>query len=113
MSKELVCKNTATKLSAADVTYVKESDDWGQTWKYTATEAAVASCGAIVFDPRMVPMGSGAFSPAGVSSPPPPTPPTQSDSSGNAALPISNAGVTVGYSGLLTMVVALVIPMIW
>ena len=111
MSKELVCKNTKAKVKAEDVAYVKESaGEPGQMWKYSAKAAAIAGCGAVVFDPRMVPMGSGRIIGAGGGAGGGGAGGGTNDK--NGASVSQSAGVTVRHSVLLTMVV-LVAAMIW
>ena len=113
MSTEMVCKKSAAKVGASQVTYVKENEDWGQTWKYAVDGTAVAGCEAIVFDPRMVPMGAGELvasdNSAGAAGE------GGSTASKDTATAVDSAAVAVcaPHSGLLTMVAALVAAMIW
>ena len=62
MSTGLVCKNTKLPVPASNVTRAKvaggastQCDTQGEVWKCSVPRAAVASCGALVFDPRMTP----------------------------------------------------------
>ena len=58
MSTGLVCKSTKLAVPAANVTREKVaggSSTQGEVWKYSVPRAAVASCAALVFDPRMTP----------------------------------------------------------
>ena len=58
MSTGLVCKNTKLPVPASNVTRAKVAggaSTQGEVWKYSVPRAAVASCGALVFDPRMTP----------------------------------------------------------
>jgi hypothetical protein len=77
MSTGLVCKNTKLAVPASKVTLKRQDDasDQGEVWKYSVPRSAVASCEALVFDPRMTPAGaptlSAAFSAGSVSSPSP------------------------------------------
>ena len=56
MSTGLVCKSTKLAVPAANVTRERIDGAFqGEVWKYSVPRSLVASCGAVVFDPRMTP----------------------------------------------------------
>ena len=59
MSTGLVCKSTKLAVPAANVTAERVDGSFqGEVWKYSVPRSVVASCGAVVFDPRMTPAGA-------------------------------------------------------
>ena len=97
MSTGLVCKDTALPVPASNVTREKVAggaSTQGEVWKYSVPRAAVASCGALVFDPRMTPANAPTLTSA----------PTPLTSAPTPAPNLSNAAATVPSAWILTVV---------